>query len=358
MRQAGYETVYCGKWHLWQNYPTGDDDMLGFTVLPAGPAQGDLEDSNVSRSCEAWLRNYKGNKPFFLTASFLQPHDICFWGIEREGDEESLMTSNIPYGRYGERLGMPEIPPNNKIRPREPEHLRLYGKNYTDEQWRYYLYIYNRMVEMLDADVGRILNALEETGLDKNTIVIFTSDHGDGNGRHAMVQKWYPYEESVKVPLVVSWPEKLKQGQVDTEHLVLGTDIVPTLCDFAGCGLPPHVKNFSLRPLLEGRTTPWRDFLVTEHHLIGHGRMVRSKDFKYVRYEEDPVEMLFDIRKDPWETRNLYDHPEYADVMAEHRNMLAEWKAGMHVVPVSPVLTGATEEQRNNWAKRQRNEAL
>lgn len=356
-KKAGYESVYCGKWHLWQNYPVSDNDMIGFKVLPAGPMQGDLEDSAVSRTCEAWLHNYKGDKPFFLSACFLQPHDICFWGIERGGDEESLIKTNVPFERYGKRLGLPPVPPNNKIRPREPEHLHKYGKDYTDEQWRYYLYIYNRMTEMLDGDIGRLLDALEQTGLDKNTIVIFTSDHGDGNGRHSMVQKWYPYEESVKVPLIISCPGKLKEGQIDSEHLVLGTDIVPTLCDFAGCDVPPNVKGLSLRPLLEGKKPEkWREYLVTEHHITG--RMVRSKDFKYVKYEGDPVEMLFDMRNDPWETKNLYDDPDYRDVLEQHRKMLEDWKAGMAEVPPSPVLAGKPKKAQEDWARRQREAAL
>jgi choline-sulfatase len=358
LRKAGYETVYCGKWHMWKNYMVEDSDLLGFKVLPTGPTQGDLEDSNVSRSCEAWLRNYKGDKPFFLAANFLQPHDICFWGISRANDEGSLIKTNVPFERYGERLGLPELPPNNKIRPREPEHLHQYGKDYNDQEWQYYLYIYNRMTEMLDAEVGRLVDTLEETGLAENTMVVFTADHGDGNGRHRMVQKWYPYEESVKVPLIVSWPEQLKQGQVDKDHLVLGTDVVPTLCDFAGCDVPPNAKGLSLRPILEGKKPrEWRDFLVTEHHI--HGRAVRSKDFKYVKYRGDPVEMLFDMRNDPWETKNLYDDPKYADVMREHRRMLKQWNESMLKTPASPVITqGSPEKVRADWAKRRRAAAL
>lgn len=358
LRQFDYETVYAGKWHMWKNYPVRDSDMLGFKVLPAGPLQGDLEDSCVSRSCEAYLRNYKSGKPFFLAANFLQPHDICFWGIAQAGDEASLTKTDVPFERYGERFGLPELPPNNKVRPEAPETLDRVKQDFTDEQWRYYLYIYNRMTEMLDSDVGRLLDTLEQTGLDKNTVVIFTSDHGDGNGRHSHVQKWYPYEESVKVPLIISWPAGLKQGQVDEEHLVLGTDIVPTVCDLAGCEPPPHMSGKSLRPILEGhQPETWRDFLVTEHHI--KGRMVRSKDYKYVHYEDDPVEQLFNIREDPWETKNLYKDPAYAKVLADHRRMLKEWNSRMIVAPESPHITiGSPKKIQDEWAKKQRAAAL
>ena len=322
----GYETVYCGKWHLPGGRP---HEMAGFRVLPAGGGQGDLMDNSVARLSANFIADYSGAKPFLLVSSLLQPHDICYWAIQNR----HLVPPDTPFDELGPPL--PDLPPNNKTRPPAPQRLdQCRGPAFSDEQWRYYRYIYFRQVEMLDHDVGRVLDALEHTGKAENTLVIFTSDHGEGGGRHSHVQKWYPYEEGVKVPLIVSCPDKLRRGILDSGHLVSGVDIVPTICDYAGVGPPPHMRGLSLRPLLEGKTTAWRDFVSTEHHISG--RMLRTARFKYVRYENDPVEQLFDMQADPWEMSNLYQDPAYAQVVGEHRERLDRWTASLIAVPPTP----------------------
>jgi choline-sulfatase len=113
---------------------------------------------------------------------------------------------------------------------------------------------------------------------------------------------------------------------------------MPTLCDFAGIEPPPCPQALSLRPLLEGRTAPWREVLVTDHHCLpdrsaSAGHAVRTERFKYVSYANDPVEQLFDMKADPWETRNLYQDPKYADVVRTHRKLLERWQAQLEPVP-------------------------
>ncbi len=326
-RKAGYETVYCGKWHLPHGRATAND---GFRVLPAGIGQGDLMDNVVARQCEAYLTNRSHGQPFVLAANYLQPHDICYWAIKYR----QLVPPDLPFPRLADVL--PGLPPNNRSRPKAPRKLdRIKGPDFSDLQWRYYRYIYFRQVEMLDADVGRVLSALDASGEADNTIVLFTSDHGEGGGRHGHVQKWYPYEEGVKVPLIVSCPARLLSGHRDRKRLVSGLDIMSTLCDYAGIAPPPDCRGRSLRPLLEGGPTEWREFLVTEHHVVG--RMVRTSRFKYVRYEGDPVVQLFDMKKDPWEMRNLAEEAAYADVVADHAKLLAEWQRRLKPVPPSPL---------------------
>jgi len=324
LKGKGYDTVYCGKWHLPGGRPHTID---GFRVVPAGSGQGDLMDNSVARLSANFIANHGGAKPFLLVSSLLQPHDICYWAIQNR----DLVPPETPFDELGPPL--PDLPPNNTCRPEAPEKLdRARGPDFTDDQWRYYRYIYFRQVEMLDHDVGRILDALEQTGKTRDTLVIFTSDHGEGGGRHAHVQKWYPYEEGVKVPLVVSYPGKVQEDVLDKEHLVSGLDIVPTICDYAGVDAPTDMRGFSLRPLLEGRPIEWRDFVATEHHITG--RMLRTSQFKYVRYDGDPVEQLFDMQADPWEMTNLYKDPAYASVLAEHRARLDRWTATL--TPVEP----------------------
>jgi len=325
LREHGYDTVYCGKWHLPGGYPHQID---GFDVLPVGGGQGDLVDPAVSRTCEAYLKTRSRTSPFLLAASLLQPHDICYWAIKGK----ALVPQKLPFDQLAGRL--PDLPPNHKSRPPAPEKLdRIKYAGFSDEQWRYYIYVYYRQVEMLDADVGRILDALDDTGQADETVVLLTADHGEGRGRHMHVQKWYPYEESVKVPLIVSWPGQVAENVRNDAHLVSGLDVTNTFCDYAGVAGPGGLGR-SLRPLLEQGSTPWRDFLVTEHHVVG--RMVRTPQFKFVRYEDDPVEQLFDLEADPWEMHNVYHDARYADALADHRRLLAEWNAQLVTVPPTP----------------------
>jgi arylsulfatase A-like enzyme len=204
--------------------------------------------------------------------------------------------------------------------------------DYSTSQWRYLSYAYMRQVEMLDADVGRILDALESSGQADSTMVVFTSDHGESRGRHGLVGKWYPYDDAARVPLIVSWPGQIEEGMKDDTRLVSGMDVFPTVCDLAGIKCAPMTLSRSLRPLLQKHSGVWRDYLVYDTQLIG--RTVRTADFKYVEYEKDPQTMLFDMGADRWETRNLADDSKYQGNIADFRRMMEEWNARLEPVPI------------------------
>lgn len=325
---SGYESVYCGKWHLPGAVPGPQE---GFRVLPARGGQGDIDDTAISRTCEAYMRNRASSDPYLLVASFLQPHDICFWGNHVAG----RLPEELPFAEIEDQL--PELPPNVRSRPKAPAALDARARvsmQRTDLQWKYYLYVYHRMIEMLDADIGRLLEAVEDSGQADNTVICFTSDHGDGQGRHGHVSKWYPYDEAVKVPLSFTCPGLIDARQ-DTSHLASGVDIMSTLCDLAGVDGPERQQGRSLRPLLQGDANiEWRDFVYSEFQQ--KGRVIRSDDFKYVHFEDDPIEQLFDMKNDPWEMTNLYEDPAYADVLKDHRKMLADFRATLQPVAPTP----------------------
>ena len=333
----GYDAVYCGKWHLPGGYPAA---IEGFTVLPVGGGQGDIVDPLVSRSCEAWLKTRTTEKPFVLVASLMQPHDICYWAIR--GKE--LVPETLPFPQLEGKL--PKLPPNHKARPKAPAALdRVRYASFSDDQWRYYIYIYYRQVEMADADVGRLMQAVDDAGLADDTIFILTADHGEGRGRHSHVQKWYPYEEGVKVPLVFACPARIRKGVQDRDHLVSGLDVMSTLCDFAGIDPPPHSLGRSLRPLLEGKATEWREFVVSGHHLdralkAPAGYAIRTARYKFVEYTGDPVVQLFDMQADPWEMTNLAEGGKHADEVKQHRKLLAGWLARLKRVEPTPEVRG------------------
>ena len=314
LAKAGYENVYFGKTHVPGYESKGG--IRGFKRAANNNGYGAVGDNITSSMTANFIRNYKSDKPFFCVASFLNPHDICFWDISRK----TLVPETMPFGDLVAKL--PELPPNKDYDFVEPAKLSNHA-HYSDEQWRFYLYNYYRMVEMLDAEVGRVLDALEGSGHAGNTLVLFTSDHGEGGARHSRVQKWYPYEESAKVPLIAMLPGVIAAGVRDTTHLVSTIDLFPTFCDFAGAPVPvlPHAR--SLKPLMTGGTVQWRDTLAIETQVVG--RTIRSAQYKYVKYMNDPVELLFDMQKDPWETKNLATDSALASVLADHRAKLDVW---------------------------------
>jgi arylsulfatase A-like enzyme len=270
--------------------------------------------------------------PFFLVASFDNPHNICEWRRQQ----------NVPWGEIGEPPRVedcPMVPANFAIPPFEPEAIRIIaeanpriypGQRYSDEQWRRYRWAYNRLVERVDAQVGEILDGLEAAGLADNTVVIFSSDHGDGQGAHHLVQKSFLYEEAVRVPMIVSMPGMAQPGRVDDRLVSNGLDIYATVCDLAGVESPEGAEGLSLRPILEGEDdADWRDYVVVETNWEGHrcdGRTVRTDRFKYTTYTWGAYrEQLIDLEADPGEMVNLAVYTKYRDELQRHRDLLRAW---------------------------------
>jgi arylsulfatase A-like enzyme len=326
MKPRGYETIFCGKWHIPGSWTY---DIPGFTVLPGGTGgKGTLGDQTISRSCEGYLRNRSGSDPFLLVATFLQPHDVCNF--------TSRFSEKSEVPDYPEIMdNLPPVPDNFEFDGKEPKGARLNRRkvaSWTKLHWQYYLWSYYRMVEEVDAEIGRILNALDDTGEADNTVIILTSDHGEGCGSHQMILKNTLYDESAKVPLVVSWPGNMRENIRDTEHLVSGLDIMATICDYADVPSPPKTRGRSLRPLLENNADAWQDFVVTEV-LHDTGRMIRTNDYKLIAFRDDPVRQLFDMKNDPGETRNLIDDSSVASVYVDLKKTLDEWEAHLDHAP-------------------------
>jgi arylsulfatase A-like enzyme len=187
-------------------------------------------------------------------------------------------------------------------------------------------------VEKVDREIGRILDALRDAGLQDDTLVVFGSDHGDGMATHHWNQKSMLYDEVAKVPFIIRYPGRVPSGTVDEAHLVsFSLDLLPTVCDYAGITPPDDLEGLSLRDLAEGRTSEkWRDQLVAEvlfsPEQRTHARMVRTQHFKYAVYSWGRYrEQLFDMQTDPGEMVNLAVQARYADVLADHRGRLLDW---------------------------------
>lgn len=324
-RSHGYETFYSGKWHIPGRALSGSFNTL--TGEPSG--QGEHCDPMVSRTAQAFLHSYTGDKPFFLNLGFLQPHDCCYWVFANVVDPVKL-----PYPWLENEL--PKLPANYNYNLEESETVRNHFKGirnwtraWSDLHWRYYIWNYYRMVEMADAEIGRVLDALEDSKFASNTLIVFTSDHGDGLARRKLWQKWFLYDEAVRVPMVVV-PPGGADGRLDKSHVVSGLDVAPTLCDYAGIPTITKARGQSMRPLVEGKDTQ-REFIVSECNITG--RMVRTPEYKLVTYKDDPPDQLFDMRRDPWETRNLAKDARHADRVADLKKLLREWEGKLEPGP-------------------------
>ena len=204
---------------------------------------------------------------------------------------------------------------------------------------------YYAMIELVDDNVGRILDALERTGQQENTLIIFMSDHGETLGDHGLIQKGCRfYEGLVRVPLIFNWPRHFQQGLV-CDELVELTDIAPTLLDICGLPSPERMQGKSLLPLLNGTSTQHRQFVRSEYYRTlmsgeGHeyegsyGTMFRTDRYKLVVYHGHQYGELFDLDDDPGEFVNRWDDPAYQDIRFDL--MLQSFDATAFAVDVGP----------------------
>jgi arylsulfatase A-like enzyme len=233
----------------------------------------------------------------------------------------------------------PNLPPNHPRQPQEPEAIahwragnpgRSRAAAYDPDRWRQFRHAYYRLAEYVDGQIGRILDAIDQAGRAKDTVVIFSSDHGDMAGAHELNQKWVLYEESSRIPLIVRDPMGGRRGEVDARLVSNGLDLLPTLCSYAGIDPPGGLPGGSWRPLIRGEASEWRDYVPVETVLdspgAGWARMIRTERYAYHLYASGRHrEQLYDLEADPGQMVNLAVESRYADVLHEHRQRLADW---------------------------------
>ncbi len=342
LRNAGYDTAYGGKVHL----PRMTPEDIGFDVITRDERDG------LAEACASYIREDR-DKPFLLVASFINPHDICYMAIrdfaEAEVQKRIVARGQVPAARLDEALQTPDgvsremffetlcppLPENFEPQKDEPEAIReLQAQRpfkrsararWSEKQWRMHRWAYCRLTERVDAQIGRVLDALRESGKAKNTVVIFTSDHGDMDGAHRMEHKTAFYEEACRIPLIVSQPGTTSAGTVDETHLVSnGLDLIPTLCDYAGikspAGLEPplDLRGRSFRPLAQGlQPTEWREVLPIEGEF---GRALVTDRYKYALYDRgEHREQLMDLEARPLEMRNAAHDADKQTVLDQLR---------------------------------------
>ena len=323
----GYRCAYAGKWHVETWGPTESlpavDHPHGFERLSV------MNDEAVVRAAGSFLEDHDGQRPFFLVASFSNPHDICEWMWGKPLPEGPIAGSPQP----GE---LPPLPDNFRPSADEPEPLRRLRKlrtsalDTTEAGWRLYRWSYYRLIEKVDRAVGEVLRQLEAGGFLNNTYVFFTSDHGDHQGEHSLPQKESFYEASARVPLIAYSPIRKRCGDPDMTLVSNAFDLNATIRELSGAPALRGAPGVSLVGLLDRMERGLeRDHIVSELEDRFTGslvRMVRTDRYKYICYAGAPDgEQLFDMLTDREELSNLVTDPAHAEVLQEHRNLLDAW---------------------------------
>lgn len=339
-RRAGYSTGYFGKWHLTPN-SAADADAFGFDELRMrGDEPGD---AGIAKAAADWIER-QGSEPWFAIVSIIQPHDIYYYPGEAarrraEGEPPYPIRSRIP----APAAGAADL-------ARRPPPQRLYLENdqgqvsidYDSEEWRRYRTYYYERIEDADRSLGTVLEAMDRSGAAANSIVAYTSDHGDGLGAHGLPFKGpFHYEELLNIPLSISWPGRIEPRV--SHSLTSQVDLLPTLCDLAGVPAPRRLDGVSLRPELEGGRIE-RDELFAEYHSKQRWenpiRSVRTARWKLNVYLEGGRE-LYDLENDPHESVNLAGAPDRVDV---ERALLERLEA--HAARTADALWFETKAQR------------
>ena len=197
-------------------------------------------------------------------------------------------------------------------------------------QWKYQRYVkdYLRCIASVDDNVGRVLDYLDETGLAKNTIVIYTSDQGWYLGEHGWYDKRWMYEESFRTPLLVRWPGKVKAGST-SQRMVMNLDFAETFLDVAGADIPDDMQGRSIKPILAGKDPKdWRNSVYYHYyeypgwHSVQKHYGVRTDRHKLIHFYEIDEWEMYDLETDPNELKSIYDSPDHQAIQAELKKEL------------------------------------
>jgi arylsulfatase A-like enzyme len=355
LQAADYQTGFVGKWHLVTD-PTGFDywNMLPGQGQYHNPVmiemgqrknhQGYATDIITDYSID-YMKRRKKDKPFFLMCHHKAPHRP--WQPDEKHahmyDNVTIEEPSNLYDHYEHRSKAAANATNKVGENMNKGDLKrdippdLKGDALRKWAYQYYMKDYLRCVASVDDNVGRLLDYLDTEGLSKNTIVIYTSDQGFFLGDHGFFDKRFMYEEALRMPFMVRYPDKVKAGSVNKD-IVLNLDFAETFLDFAGAKIPEDMQGRSFRPILEGHTPKdWRTSMYYRYwmHMADHGVPahygVRTKQYKLIYYygkalgsagatkfQDTPPEWeLFDLAKDPHEMNNVYDDPKYKKVVKE-----------------------------------------
>jgi len=331
-KEAGYDTGFFGKWHM--PFREANKNEHGFDTYIG------KEGRYSGVPCSEFIQKNR-RSPFLAVASFLNPHNICEWSRGQK-------LPGGPIGEPPQPEACPPLKPNmdppegetdiiSHMRKAYQAHRLFPVGHFMNDKWRQYRWAYYRLIEKVDRHVGTLLDALRESGQQKNTLVVFLSDHGECHGVHRWNQKTVFYDEAARVPLIIS--QKGRTPQVTYDTLVqTGVDLIPTLCDFAGIEAPKGLPGRSIKAHALNQS-PGEDqpYIVVSNKMVQcepvndvllhpDGRMVRSTQYKYCLYSLGKQrESLADMQADPGEMVNLAAKSQYRNALLQHREYLRDF---------------------------------
>ena len=347
LRRQGYRTAFLGKYAIGS--PTGAGKALALPEAEFDYWLGFPQSINFKQTVDGTVRHLTplmaektieflastpATKPFCISLNFKEPHGP--W---------NYMDPDRP-SRYEDASVKPPNSYTRQAFEELPTFLRKSLNGTEDGQWPNHpdkkfladVRTCYHLVTGVAAAVGRIMEALRQSGRDQNTVVIFTSDNGSMRGAHGLWGKWIPYEESIRAPLIIRDPRlSASQRGTSREQITLNIDIAPTLLQLAG--LPPtaRMQGRNLAPIIANPKGAWRGEFFYEHTYntapprlpIPPSEAVRTSQWKYIRYTtQKPVyEQLFDLKADPEERQNLVANPDHKKTLDRLRTRWAALRA-------------------------------
>lgn len=329
-KEAGYETVYAGKVHLpWANGVGGRESIYnppyayGFDKFLTFDDRAELADT-----CASYLSSRDSDLPFLMFVSFMNPHDICMsrllfgnniiedfihnpreLGARRNQLEfRDLYKSMDPDLFCSDQLAT--IPDNHGLGEGFPDIEKSKYLRYDEQQLRAHIWFYYRLVEQVDSMIGQVLDALENSPYKDNTVVIFTSDHGEMAGSHGCTGKNLPYEECQRVPFIFMGPG-IEADVVDDTPVCNGWDLLPTMLDIADIPIPDNLNGISLFDRMSNGKEIDRDFLYLE--TVNTYGVLENGRYKYTDLQNSDAGILVDLHNDPGEKRNLINESSFEE---------------------------------------------
>ncbi|WP_152361451.1 sulfatase family protein [Microlunatus speluncae] len=296
----------------------------------------DLHSDNfVAGHARWWLETYPGTEPFFLQVGFPGPHPP-YDPVDRHLDAYRDRDVPLPLRDDEDLANQPEVLQELRRHHQDNDHDSVvHLADPTEDQSRRQRRHYLANVTQIDEQIGFLIDALEARGVLDNTVIIFTSDHGDCLGDHGHSQKWTMYDPSVRVPAIVWGPGRVR-GDQQIDALTAMMDLGPTVLELAGLEVPPWMEAQSLLPALRGESWTGREHVFSEHarDMILTGTelmtMVRDDRWKYVEFVDSEQGQLFDLDSDPDELRSLWGAPADTEpglVKVRLAGVINRWRA-------------------------------
>jgi arylsulfatase A-like enzyme len=334
-RDAGYRTCWVGKWHL-ASVQSGERVSSGYDCWVHPLLRGGFQDWYGFDYSNQFYETYYTTDEQISPAHKVEGYqtdgltDLTLDWLDRAaGDDQPWLhcwSVEAPHGGGGP--GRSSVPSGN---PAPPEYIAMFDPDKLilrdnvpaeDEPWvRERLRGYYAQIANLDHNVGRILTRLDELSLTENTIVVFFTDHGEMGGSHGLREKYHIYDESIRIPILVRYPERIPAGQV-SDALASIVDIFPTCASLAGVPTPPEVQGLDLfgSPRREGVLIQWVDYALYNFNEKLY-RCLRTSRYTY-EISEDGRERLFDNQADPYQMQNLAEEPTAQDALGDMRRQL------------------------------------